>query len=177
MKKIWISMLVVLSMSAGAWALTATGMPALDDLLADVKANGPLSQRLGFTEDQRENIEKHIEKASEDLVKLRDANVAAEKKVDRKDRKDTDKTAAVGDQREASAELNAARNDAFLKLQPLMSEKQFEELKKWRAEGKDQPNVKSDKKDADKKDAGKKESDKKEMDKKDTGRRDRERKT
>jgi hypothetical protein len=140
MKKWVISIVSVLVMSISAWAAAATGMPALDDLFIDVHNNGPLSKRLGFTDEQRKNIEDYIGREAPNLIKLRDELVAAEKKVERKDKKKVDKTNARNEKDAAATALNAARDDAFRRLQPLMTEKQYDGLKKHRAEGKARAN-------------------------------------
>jgi hypothetical protein len=136
MKKWLISVISVLALSVSAWALTATGMPALDELYKDVTGNGPLSRRLGFTEEQRKAVQTLIEQETPNLVKLRDELVAAEKKVERQAKKNVKKSDAKDDKAEAGNALNAARDDSFRKLQTVMSEKQYDALKKWRAEGK-----------------------------------------
>lgn len=135
MKKFWLSAVCML-LAAQCWALTQTGMPALDELRADVVKNGPISKKLGFSEDQREKIKDYIDEKSEDLVKKRDAFVAAEKKVDRKEKKKADKSDAREAKDEASRELNAARDEAFAGLKAFVDDNQFEALKKWRAAGK-----------------------------------------
>lgn len=122
MKKTFLSTMATGLLAAAAWGLTQTGMPALDDLRADVDDNGPLSRKLGLSEDQREKIEDVIDKESERLVKLRDELVAAEKKNEGVDK--------------ARSSLSDAREDAFRKLEPHLTAKQYEELQKWRAEGK-----------------------------------------
>lgn len=123
MHKFWISLIGVLTLSLSALALTQTGMPAFDDLYGDLAGNGALSRRLGFTEDQRKDIMKYIEKKAEDLRPIRDELVAAERQPG-------------GDTKAAGNALNAAREDAFRGLKDLMTAKQYDGLKAWREEGK-----------------------------------------
>jgi hypothetical protein len=139
MKKAFIGIICALAMTANLWA-GATGMPALDSLLADVAANGPVSKQLGFSDDQRKDIQKHIEKESKNLTKIRDEALAAEKKVERKEKKKADKTVAKQEKDAALVALNAARENAFQGLKPLMSGKQFEDLTKWRNAGRAKAN-------------------------------------
>jgi hypothetical protein len=123
MKKFWISLIGVLTLSLSAWALTQTGMPALDDLNNDLADHGPISRRLGFTEDQRKAIMQYIEKKAEDLRPIRDAFEASERKPG-------------SDKKEAGNALQAAREEAFRGLKELMTAKQYDQLKAWREEGK-----------------------------------------
>ncbi len=135
MKRFWLSAVGIL-LAVQCWALTQTGMPFLDELRADVAKNGPISQKLGFSEKQCEQIKEYIDDASEDLVKKRDALVAAEKKVDRKEKKKVDKKDAREAKDEAFRELNVAREEAFAGLKKFVNDEQFEGLSKWRAAGK-----------------------------------------
>ena len=123
MKKLWISLISVLTLSLSAWALTQTGMPALDDLYGDLVGNGPLSRRLGFSEGQRKDLMKYIEKKAEDLRVIRDEAVAADRKG--------------GDKKAAENALHAARDEAFRGLKDLMTAGQYDDLKAWRENGKD----------------------------------------
>lgn len=134
MKRLGLIIAGWMALTVQAWALTATGMPALDELRADAAKNGPLSQRLGFSGDQRKDIVALIDKESEDLVPLRDEMVAAEKRFDAA--KKNNKGAAREEMDAARNKMNAARDAAFKRLKKVTNDAQFEALKKWRAEGK-----------------------------------------
>jgi ribosomal protein S15P/S13E len=121
MKKWWISLIGVLAFSLSAWALTQTGMPALDDLYGDLAGYGSLSRRLGFSEGQRKDLMKYIERKAEDLRPIRDEAAAGK----------------GGDKRAAENALYAAREDAFRGLRERMTAGQYDELKAWREDGKD----------------------------------------
>ena len=125
MKKWWFSSISTLAFTLGAWAFTQTGMPAFDDLYGDLAGNGPISRRLGFTEDQRKDLLTYIEKKAESLRPIRDELAAAER-------------TPGGDKQAAGNALYAARQDAFHGLKELMTAKQYDELKAWREEGKDE---------------------------------------
>ena len=138
MKQFWLGLIIALTGSIPAWGVTATGMPALDELQADVIKNGALSKRLGFTEKQRKDIQNLIDTESKPLVKLRDALLVAEAKFE-KAKKTKNKPAIVAARTEketAAAVLQNARDQSFNKLSTLMTGAQFKDLKKWRAAGK-----------------------------------------
>lgn len=124
MKKMWISLISVLTLSLSAWALTQTGMPALDDLYGDLAVTGPLSHRLGFTDRERTAIMTYIVQKAGELQPLRDAFVAAERQPG-------------ADKQAAYTALDAAREVAFHGLKELMTANQYDALKAWREEGKD----------------------------------------